>query len=71
MLDALTLWSLAVLVVGGLMYVAMTRATAKSPSRTIAVRRPAGLHVAELARRSNTDAIASASATCLGCAART
>src|SRR6266568_8465956 len=39
--DALTLWSLAVLVVGGLMYVAMSRSTRSSPTSTaMAVRRP-------------------------------
>jgi ABC-type glutathione transport system ATPase component len=42
MLDALTLWSLAVLVIGGLMYVAMSVSTRSSPSSstTMAVRRP-------------------------------
>src|SRR5215210_7641549 len=40
--DALTLWSLAVLVVGGLMYVAMSRSTRPSSTsmRALAVRRP-------------------------------
>src|SRR5437899_4520643 len=40
--DALTLWSLAVLVIGGLMYVAMSRSTRSSPSSSTAmtVRRP-------------------------------
>jgi hypothetical protein len=39
--DALRLWSLAMLVVGGLMYVAMSRSTRSSPTSTaMAVRRP-------------------------------
>ncbi len=40
--DALTLWSVAVLVIGGLMYVAMSRSTRSSPSSStsLAVRRP-------------------------------
>src|SRR6266702_7411986 len=39
--DALTLWSLAVLVIGGLMYVAMSRSSRSSPTSTaMAVRRP-------------------------------
>jgi hypothetical protein len=40
--DALTLWSLAVLVIGGLMYVAMSRSTRSSPSSSVslAIRRP-------------------------------
>src|SRR5215210_7845420 len=36
--DVLTLWSLAVLAIGGVMYVVMSRATRSSP--TLAVRRP-------------------------------
>src|SRR5437660_6017803 len=40
--DALTLWSFAVLVIGGLMYVAMSRSTRSSPSSStsLAIRRP-------------------------------
>jgi hypothetical protein len=39
--DALTLWSLAVLVVGGLMYLTMSMSTRSSPTSTAqAVRRP-------------------------------
>src|SRR5450756_1705136 len=39
--DALTLWSLAVLVIGGLMYAAMSMSTRSAPSSSpIAMRRP-------------------------------
>src|SRR5712691_13337790 len=40
--DALTLWSLAVFIIGSLMYVAMSRSTSSSPtsSRALAIRRP-------------------------------
>lgn len=39
--DALTLWSLAVLVIGGLMYAAMSMSTRSASSSTsIVVRRP-------------------------------
>jgi hypothetical protein len=38
--DALTLWSLLVFVIGGVMYIAMSRSTAAHTSTTLAIRRP-------------------------------
>jgi hypothetical protein len=48
--DALTLWSLAVLVIGGLMYAAMSMSTKSSPSSStaMAIRRPGWIARGEL-----------------------